>query len=64
MDLWDNFPFRIEASDFKDDGIDEVLAVSKNSTVAQAAYKAALKERPDRSVRLRCKARVVEERLP
>ena len=52
---------------FQHRGLDrgsERLAVAKNASVAQAAYKAALEERPDRIVRLRIRARVIEERIP
>ena len=46
-----------------DQQVDEILAVAKNVTIAQAAYQAALGERPDRVVRLRIRVRVIEERL-
>ncbi len=64
LESLDAFPFKIEVWSFDDDHVDERLAVAKNSTVAKAAYEAAVKERPDRIVRLRNKAHVLEERLP
>lgn len=64
MDLWDEFVFRIEVWDHRDDHPVELLALSRNSSIAQAAYRQALQERPGVIVRLRCKARVVEEFFP
>jgi len=60
----DAFPFCVEVWSHDDQHTDERVAVAKNVAVARAAYAAALKERPDRIVRLRIKARVIEERSP
>ena len=60
----DAFPFHVEVWTDDDQHIGELLATSKNAAVAQAAYAAALKERPGKIVRLRIKARVIEEFIP
>ena len=64
MNELDAFPFHIEVWDDGDVHIAERLAVAKNVALAQAAYAAALKERPGKIVRLRIKARVIEEFIP
>ena len=64
MNELDAFLFRVEVWSFNDDHVDELMAVAKNVMVARAAYEAALKERPDRIVRLRNKAMILAERFP
>ncbi len=64
MNELDGFLFRVEVWSFNDDHVDELMAVARNVMVARAAYEAALKERPDRIVRLRNKAMVLDERFP
>ena len=63
MNELDAILFRVEVWSFNDDHV-ELMAVAKNVMVARAAYEAALKERPDRIVRLRNKAMVLDERFP
>lgn len=61
---WDEFAFRVEVWTRDDQHVDELLALAGHISVAQAAYAVALTIRPDRIVRLRNKARVVEEFVP
>lgn len=53
MNTWHTFPFCVEVWD---DSVAELLALTRNSSIAQAAYRQALVERPVMIVRLRCKA--------
>ena len=64
MDTWDTFPFRVKIWDQRDDHVAELLALSRNVMIAEAFYRQALVERRAVIVRLRNKARVVEEFLP
>jgi hypothetical protein len=61
---WDEFPFRVETWTRDDGRTDELLALAGHIDVAKAAFAVALKIRPGRIVRLRNKARVVEEFFP
>lgn len=64
MNELDAFPFRVEVWTDDDMRADEILAVAKNVALGQAAYQAALDQRPGKIVRLRNKAHVIEERIP
>ncbi len=64
MDTWNDFPFRVEVWDSRDDHVAELIALARNIMIAQAAYRQALLEKPGVIVRLRNKARVVEEFIP
>lgn len=59
-----HYPFRVEVWDQPDDHVAELLALARNLMIAQAAYRQALGERPGVTVRLRNKARLVEEFMP
>jgi hypothetical protein len=60
MNELDAFPFRVGVWTRDDQHVDELMAVARNVLVAQAAYGACLKVRRGRLVRLRIKARIIE----
>lgn len=55
----EDLPYRVELWDAKSQIVEQVLAVTSNSSIGYAAYYAATREYPDRLVTLRHKNRTV-----
>jgi hypothetical protein len=57
----DGLSYTVEMFDYSGDFVDQVLAATKSAGIGFAAYYAAVKEFPDRTITLRHKNRVVAQ---
>lgn len=55
----DDLPYRVEVWDAAGEFVEQVVAVSLSPAIGYAAYYAATREYPDRSITLRHKAQVI-----
>jgi len=58
--MHEDLPFAIEQWDAAETRIEEVLARATNAIIAQAAWQAAIEQRPGRKIWLRSGTRVIE----
>lgn len=61
---YDDCEFHVEQWRDDDGGLDTLLACAVNVLIARGAYEEALKNRPNRIIRLRHRGRVIATRIP